>query len=290
MKAHGRASPVASRRAVIAAPLALLASHVARAGDSELERKTIAVAKREAGLAAPLTLAMARVVLRPGASSWATIDGGVRLIAVESGVLGITAESPYRALITAAELTDSSAPPEPVEEILLPAGTVVTFAARGVASVRNPGARSAVVLDAVVFHDEPRPLARAFTTESGVSFQLLASASANAAPPGKVAVSLERWRLGRESVLPDELSVGLTLSYIEAGALDLIARNGEVYAARAAASAPYAAPGAMQLIAAGDKRGLTAGGVIFLSHGAGAEIAVGRRSAEMLSLSVRAAD
>jgi hypothetical protein len=270
-------------------PLVPLVWRAARVQADAVARETIAVAKREAGLEAPLTLAMARVVLRPAAATWTPVHSGVRLLAVEAGVLGITVEAPYRAPLTAAELTVSAAPPEPREEILLPAGTAMTFGARGVTSVRNPGARSVVLLDAVVFHGEPRPLPRAFTTDSGVSFQLLAGVTAGDAPQGKVLVTLERIHL-RQDALPPDLCVGLTLLYLEAGALDVVAQAGAVATARAAASAPYAMPGAFQPLVQGERRAMTAGGVIFLPLAAAADLSNGsRRTAELLALTVRPA-
>lgn len=290
MKADGRIPRRISRRVVIGAPLALAATNMARARQDDSERDVIATAKREAGLATPLTLAMARVVLRPGSSTWTPVHRGVRLLAVESGILGITVEAPYRAPLTAAALTVSAAPPVPQEEILLPAGTAMTFAARGVTSVRNPGARSVVVLDAVVFPGEPRSLPRAFTTEGGVSFQLLAGFTAEQAPPGKVVVTLERVRLAN-SASPREPSVGLALLYVEAGSLDLIVRTGDVATARAAASAPYAMPGAFQRVAGGERRAVTAGGAIYLPLAAAADLSnTSRRTAELLALTVRSAD
>jgi hypothetical protein len=256
-----------TRRVVLALPLALLpgrAPKVVRAQSGELERELIARSVREGGLSAPLTLGIARVVLRPGASSWAETPNGVRIIVVESGVLGVSAEASSGKAITATELAVSSVPPNPDDELLLPAGTTMTFGARGVASVRNPGSRSVVMLEAVVFQEEPRPLARTFTTESGVSFQLLASASADSAPVGPLEVTLERVRLGQDRALPEDLSHGLTLMYVEAGTMTLLSRLGSVFSARAAASAPYAMPGSLESLANGEKTAMTAGGVVYL--------------------------
>jgi hypothetical protein len=231
---------------------------------------------------------MARVVLRPGATTWASIPGGVRMISVESGLLGVAVGLSSSDPIRAADLAVAAEPPKSDDELLVPAGTTMTFGARGIASVRNPGSRSVVLLDAVVFREEPRPLARAFTTTNGVSFQLLASASAEAVPAGALIVALEALRLPARAGLPLELSAGLTLMYVEAGTVDLAVQEGQVSSARAAASAPYAMPGALQPLAAQEKRGVAAGGVIFLEVGAAAHVRnAGERTAELLILTVR---
>lgn len=283
-----------SRRAILAASAGLLwgarsrEPRVRAAPIPDVERETVASMRLDHGLRAPLTLGMARVVLRPGASTWASIPGGVRMLSVESGLLGVAVGRSERAPISSADLAIGPGLPAPENELLVPAGTTMTFGSRGIASVRNPGSRPVVSLDAVVFQEEPRPLARAFTTANGVSFQLLASASASTAPTGALFVSLERVRLAARAVLPAELSGGLTLMYLEAGAVDLTAREGRVFSARAAASAPYAVPGALQPLAIGQDQGVTAGGVVFLEDGALADPRnAGDRAAELLVLAVR---
>jgi hypothetical protein len=157
-----------------------------------------------------------------------------------------------------------------------------------VARVRNPGARSVVALDVAVFREEPRPISRAFTTDDGVSFQLRASASAAVAPAGRVALALERLSLGMASPLPPDLSHGLTLTYVEAGTIELRPAAGNVFAARAAASTPYSMPGSLQPIAVGERRDITAGGVVFLPVGAKCAVTnVAERPADLLTLAVR---
>jgi hypothetical protein len=159
-----------------------------------------------------------------------------------------------------------------------------------VARVRNPGARSVVALDVAVFREEPRPIARAFTTDDGISFQLLASASAAAAPPGRIALALERLRLGGSAQLPADLSVGLTLARVDAGSVVLRPLVGEVFAARAAASAPYSMPGSLQPIEVGESREVTAGGVIFLPAGVMVDgVNRAQRPADLMTLVVREA-
>jgi hypothetical protein len=264
-------------------------SHLRAASTPEIGRELIASTRFDRGLDPPLTLGMARVVLRPGAATWASIPGGVRMISVESGMLGVAVGASASDPLTTADLTVAAEPPKSDDELLVPAGTTMTFGARGIASVRNPGSRSAVLLDTVVFREEPpRPLARAFTTTNGLSFQLLASASADASPVGALIVALEALRLPAWADLPQDLSAGLTLMYVEAGTVDLAAQEGKVSSARAAASAPYAVPGALQAITAPETRGVTAGGVIFLEVGAAARVRnAGERTAELLVLKVR---
>jgi hypothetical protein len=255
---------------------------------SAVERELIATVERDEGLLPPLTLGIARVVLRSGASAFAATPNGARMIVVESGVLAVASTSQETRPLTSAELGVSAPVPSEGDELFVPAGTTVTFGSLEVARVRNPGARSVVALDVAVFREEPRPISRAFTTEDGISFQLLASASAAVAPVGRVALALERLRLGRSSQLPADLSHGLTLAYVEAGTLELKPVAGEVFAARAAASAPYSMPGSLQPIAIDQERGITAGGVIFLSVGAECGVVnVADRSADVLALAVR---
>jgi hypothetical protein len=252
------------------------------------ERELIASVERDEGLSPPLTLGIARVVLRPGASAFAATPSGARMIVVESGVLAVASTSHEAGPLTSVELGGSALAPADSNELFVPAGTAVTFGSLEVARVRNPGARSVVALDVAVFHEEPRPLSRAFTTEDGISFQLLASASAAVAPVGRVALALERLRVGPSSQLPADLSHGLTLAYVEAGSLELRSVAGDVFAARAAASTPYSTPGSLQPIAVDQKRGITAGGVIFLPVGAEcAMVNVTERTDDVLALSVR---
>ena len=253
-----------------------------------VERELVASVERDEGLLPPLTLGIARVVLRPGASAFAATPNGARMIVVESGVLAVASTSHDAGPLTSVELGGSSPATNEGDELFVPAGTTVTFGSLEVARVRNPGARSVVALDVAVFREEPRPISRAFTTEDGISFQLLASASAAVAPPGRVALALERLRLGPTSRLPADLSHGLTLAYVEAGSMELRPAAGEVFAARAAASTPYSMPGSLQPIALDQTRGITAGGVVFLPVGGECSMVnLAERPTEVLALSVR---
>ena len=278
------------RRQLLLAPLALLLHARAHGATlaSSVERELIATVERDAGLLPPLTMGIARVVLRPGASTFAATPNGARMIVVESGVLAVASVSQEARPLTSIELALSAPAPDEDKELFVPSGTTVTFGSLEVARVRNPGARSVVALDVAVFREEPRPISRAFTTEDGISFQLLASASAAAAPAGRVALALERLRLGASARLPADLCYGLTLTYVEAGTVQLRPLVGEVFAARAAASTPYSMPGSLQPIAMDQERGMTAGGVAFLPVGAECDVVnVAERPADVLAMSVR---
>jgi hypothetical protein len=290
MIAQMRSPVLIIRRQFLLFPLALLlqARKTGATPASLVERELIATVERDAGLLPPLTLGIARVVLRPGASTFAATPNGARMIVVESGVLAVASTSQEARPLTSVELGVSAPAPDEGKELFVPAGTAVTFGSLEVAQVRNPGARSVVALDVAVFREEPRPISRAFTTEDGISFQLLASASAAAAPPGHVALALERLRLAGSAPLPADLCHGLTLTYVEAGSIEISALAGDVFAARAAASAPYAMPGSLQPIAKDQQPAITAGGVLFLPVGAECGVVnVAERSADVLALSVR---
>ena len=221
---------------------------------------------------------------------WRRPRMGARIIVVESGVLAIATAPRARDSMSAAELAVDTPLPLPGDELFVPAGAAMTFGGQGVASVRNPGARSVVALDVAIYREEPRPLARAFTTDDGISFQLLASANATAAPGGPITVALQRVRLGAHASLPPELRGGLTLAYVEAGSLEVSAVAGDVFVARAAASAPYSMPGTLQPIPISENRGISAGGVVFLPLGAEAHVAnTATRPAGILALAVREA-
>jgi len=290
MVAQARSSVLIPRRQLLLFPLALLQHARAHGATlaSSVERELIATVERDAGLLPPLTLGIARVVLRPGASTFAATPSGARMIVVESGVLAVASVSQEARPLTSTEFGVSAPAADEGKELFVPAGTTVTFGSLEVARVRNPGARSVVALDVAVFREEPRPISRAFTTEDGISFQLLASASAAAAPAGRVALALERLRLGGSSQLPTDLCHGLTLIYVEAGTVQLRPVAGEVFSARAAASTPYSMPGSLQPIAIDQERGMTAGGVAFLPVGAESGVTNGaERPADVLTLSVR---
>ena len=280
-----------SRRTLLCLPTAFHGRTCSAIGQERygggFDREVIGAVRRDDGFVAPLTLGIARVVLWPGAATAAATPAGARLIAVETGVLGVVVAASEQTPVTSAELTAAETSPSSDDEVIMAPGSVMTFAARGLASVRNVGPRPVVVLDAAVYHGEPRPLSRAFTA-NGVSFQLLATASAETAPPGRAAVTLERVRLGRASLLPGDLSVGLTLIYLEAGTLQLTAQGGSVAMAPAAAAAPYALPGELEALDRGKAQGVTAGGVAFLPiDGAAVMRNAGARTVEMLALTVR---
>jgi hypothetical protein len=210
------------------------------------------------------------------------------VIAVESGVLAVAVTTATNQPLTSSAFSPVSPEPEPSDELFVPAGAAITFGSRGVTTVRNPGADAVVALDVVVYPEAPRPIAHAFTTEDGVSFQLLASASALEAPVGRVTVVLERIWLGARAALPTDLGTGMTLARVDAETLSLRPGVGEVFAARAAVSALSTAAGSLELIAVGSTLKVTPGGVIFLPAGAEAAIInATQRPADLMTLSVR---
>ncbi len=236
-----------SRRRILALPLAFGARFEQPAAAAEgFERRIIARAVVDASLSPPMTVGLARVVLRSGATAWAETPGGVRILYIESGSLGVgtgTRDDARQSLTTGVGLTRA---PRNTHEIVLRSGTAMPFGSVGITSVRNTGRRTVVLLDAAVYSEEPRPLARAFTSDDGLSFQLLAHASLAATPRSPVAVTLERLRLAPGAAMPSSSSAGCGVIYLEAGSLELTHVMGEVGYARAAAAAPYALPGALQ--------------------------------------------
>jgi hypothetical protein len=162
------------------------------------------------------------------------------------------------------------------------------FGSVGIISVRNTGRHTVVLLDAAVYSEEPRPLARAFTSDDGLSFQLLAHASLAAIPRSPAAVTLERLRLAPGAAMPSSSSAGCGVIYLEAGSLELTHVMGEVGHARAAAAAPYALPGALQPLEPGQRRPVTAGGVMAIALDGVATIEnTSRGLASMLMLAMR---
>lgn len=239
-------------------------------------------------LQAPLTLGIARVVLRSGAMSRSTTQG-LRMIMVESGMVAVGMPRHKHAPITVADLTASPQVDYDLIEIIMATGTSLTADDPGIMSLRNPGAGSAVLLDVVVYRASPQPFSRAFTSDE-ISFQLLASAVARSAPSGGATVRLERTWLAPQQVLAQPAGTGVTVSYLERGAVQVTGDAGEVATARAAAAAPYSLPGALQRLDQGRERLVTAGGMVFVPQDGAATVTnTERRDAELLVLSVLAA-
>jgi hypothetical protein len=236
----------------------------------------------------PLTLGIARVVLRPGAMSQSATQG-MRVITVESGVVAVGMPRDRHTPLTAADLSATPGAQVDLVELIMATGTSLAADDPGVMSLRNPGAGAAVILDVVVCQELARPLARAFTSVD-VSFQLLASAVAEELPDGGAAVRLERTWLAPRQVLVQQAGTGVTMSYLERGAIEVTSQAGAVAIARAASAAPYSLPGASQVLERGRARLLTAGGMVFVPvDGATTFTNTERRDADLLVLSVLAA-
>lgn len=236
----------------------------------------------------PLTLGIARVVLRSGAIAQSTPQG-MRLIVVESGVIAVGMPRNDHLPLTAADLSATPGAQLDLVELIMATGTSLTADDPGVMSLRNPGAGAAVILDVVVYREAARPLARAFTSED-VSFQLLASAVAASAPASGAIVRLERTWLAPQQDLAQKAGTGVTVGYLARGAIQVIAEAGAVATARAATAAPYSLPGALQVLGKGQERLVTAGGMVFVPEDGAATVTnTARRDAELLILSVLAA-
>lgn len=236
----------------------------------------------------PLTLGIARVVLRPNAISQ-SITRGMRMIMVESGIVAVGMPRTGHAPITAADLAASPRAQYDLVELVMATGTSLTARDPGVMSLRNPGARPAVILDVVVYRETPRPFSRAFTSDE-ISFQLLASAVAETVPSGGASVRLERKWLASQQVLEQQAGTGVTVSYLERGGVQVTSEAGQVATARAATAAPYSQPGALQVLRTGRERLVTAGGMVYVPQdGASIVKNTERRDAELLVLSVLSA-
>lgn len=239
-------------------------------------------------LKAPLTLGIARVVLRAGAMSQSTTQG-MRMIMVESGIVTVGMPRTDHAPITAADLSASSRTQYDLVELVMATGTSLTADDPGLMSLRNPGAGSAVILDVVVYRESPRPFSRAFTNDD-VSFQLLATAVADSVPSGGATVRLERTWLAQQQILEQKAGAGVTVCYLERGSVQVTSEEGQVATARAATAAPYSQPGALQVLGKDRERLVTAGGTVFVPQDGAATVKNSeRRDAELLVLSVLSA-
>lgn len=212
----------------------------------------------------PLFLAIAQVVVPPGAATAGGTMAGPRLLVVESGTLTVAAAGNALGLGSTGVIH-----PRADDRVLAP-GDRLGFAAGGIGGLRNDGARPTVYLDAALFPAAARPADGAFTTDEGISVQLLAAAVVEEAATGPVEFRLRRLRLPSGAGLPGA-PPGLALVYVEAGALRLAAAGEGVQFSRAAAAAPYSAAGPMRPLAAGSAATLTAGGSFLLPMAAAVE-------------------
>jgi hypothetical protein len=278
-----------SRRELLAMPVAFVLQHdQPGAAAVGFERRIIARAILQQELVPPLTVGLARIILRSGATAWAETPGGVRILYIESGALEVETSTRDDARQFLATGVGMMSAPRETRDLVLRSGTAMPFGSVSIASIRNSGKRSVVLLDAAVYSEEPRPMARAFTSDDGLSFQLLAHASLAAVPSTPAAVTLERLRLGPGAAMPSWISTGCALIYLESGGVVLTGLIGEVAYARAAAAAPYALPGTLRAVALGDQQPVTAGGVIALALDSSATIHnASTRTASFLMLAIR---
>jgi hypothetical protein len=217
---------------------------------------------------APLFVGLAQVIVPPGGRTDAANTDGPRLLAVEAGTLTVATSAAAQVLRIAgnggwgsreAVAAGSDVVLDPGDRLILPPNAV--------REVRNDGAHPSVFLDAALFPVGPRPVAVAFTTDEGISFQLLAGVVAEVVPEPPVEFVLARIKLPRDGDLPAEPRQGPAVAYVEAGSLGLVPTAGEVRYSRAAAPAPYSTAGAMKPVPLGRKIPLTAGASAFLPTG-----------------------
>lgn len=161
-------------------------------------------------------------------------------------------------------------------DVVLGSGDRLILEAGAVRGVGNDGARPTVYLDAALFPIGPEPVAAAFTTEEGISFQLLAGVVVTAVPPGPVELALGRVRVPPGGSLPTAPWAGPAVAYVEAGSLALTATAGEVRFGRAAAPAPNSTAGPLRPVALGRGVNLTAGTSLFVAMGAAVAATNGR--------------
>ena len=101
---------------------------------------------------------------------------------------------------------------------------------------------------------------------------------------------MERTWLAPQQVLEQTTGTGVTVAYLERGAIQVTGEAGEVATARAAAAAPYSLPGALQELGQGRERLVTAGGMVFVPQDGAATVKnTERRDAELVVLSVLSA-
>ena len=217
----------------------------------------------------PLFLGVAQVVVRPGARTESAGTRGPRLLAVEAGLLAVRTGGPGR-VVRSPGGGGWGGPEEIVAEtdLVLGPGDRLILETGALRTVSNDGARPAVYLDAALFPAGPEPVAAAFTTEEGVSFQLLTGVVAETVPSGPVAFALVRVRVPPGGALPATPRAGPAIAYVESGSLALTATAGDVRFGRAAAPAPTSTAGPLRPVAVGEGATVSAGSSLFLATGA----------------------
>ena len=219
----------------------------------------------------PLFVGVAQVIVPPGARTTTAGTAGPRLLAIEAGSVTVGVAGPADVWRAAGPGTGPASGPSPVvpgDEVALGPGDRLTVGAGAVQEVRNDGTHAAVLLDAALFPPGAEPVAAAFTSPDGVSFQLLAGAVIEAVPAAPARFSLKRLRLERGQAMPAGARTGPVVAYVEAGSLDVVPTAGEVRFGRAAARAPSTSAGPLRAVPVGRTAPLTAGATVALATGA----------------------
>lgn len=235
----------------------------------------------------PLTVAVGRVDLPPGAATVATTPTGARLFAVEAGTVTVKLAG------TASQRAAAVAPfglGGPGGEMRLRAGSALTVPAELIEEVRNDGPVPAVALDAAAFPAAPRPLAAEVVTAGGVSFRLLAGGRLDDLPPGPVQLFLRRVTLPAGAELPPGLADGIALLHVEAGTVQLRPTAGRATVS-GATSWPQLGPGAEPaVVGRGQGVELPEGASAVVPHGADADaVNTGTAPAALLVLTIHGA-
>jgi len=234
----------------------------------------------------PLFAGVAQVIVPPGARTTTAGTAGPRLLAIEAGSLTVGVAGPahvWRAIGPGTGPASGSSPVPAGDDVVLGPGDSLAVGAGGVREVRNDGAHASVFLDAALFPPGAEPVAAAFTTPDGVSFQLLAGAVIEAVPSEPVTFGLTRLRLERGQTLPAAARSGPAVAYVEAGSLDVVPTAGEVRFGRAAAPAPSTSAGPLRSVPVGRTAPLTAGAALALAAGS-AVVAANERDAPTVLL------
>lgn len=225
----------------------------------------------------PLEVHVARVVLPAGVMLPSATPSGVRMLVVAAGTLTVELANPAPSAMLARGAS-------PGQSLVAPAGRSIALDARAIVGVGNVGTRPVVILDAAVFGAGDRPPARAFTTDSGVGFQVLAGGVAGPPPAGPCTVALLRLNIAPGETIA---MTGTALVYAESGTGWASATADGVRYARAAGQAPGSSAGPWRDVGGSREAPLTAGSALLLGRAAAATIGnAGQRAVRLLVVTV----